>query len=82
MVSNEGIELKSAGDYPLSSTNDENDYVVNKDTEHILKNKNIESKWYLGGVNILVLSVIIFSVAVTFALVLNIIFGNPQASLF
>nr|CAH8854325.1 unnamed protein product [Trichobilharzia regenti] len=61
---------------------DDNEYIVNKDTETILKDSSRKSsrKWRLEGVNIVVVSVIILSAAITIALILSIIFGEPQVA--
>ncbi|CAH8572981.1 unnamed protein product [Schistosoma intercalatum] len=56
-----------------------NEFMVNKDTDSILKNTNESNKkWRLEGVNIVVLSVIVLSTAITIALIFSIIFGQPQ----
>ncbi|CAI2731034.1 unnamed protein product [Schistosoma spindalis] len=58
---------------------EDNEYIVNKDTDSILKNTNESNKkWRLEGVNIVVLSVIVLSTAITIALIFSIIFGQPQ----
>ncbi|KAH8872748.1 Glutathione hydrolase 7 [Schistosoma japonicum] len=79
---NQDIELTQSN---ISETHqvpfsEDNEYVVNKDTESILKDSTSGSnkKWKLEGVNIVVLSVIILSTAITIALILSIIFGQPQ----
>ncbi|CAH8527974.1 unnamed protein product [Schistosoma turkestanicum] len=61
---------------------EDNEYIVNKDTDSILKDSTNESKrkWRLEGVNIVVLSVIILSTAITIALIFSIIFGQPQVA--
>ncbi|KAK4470053.1 hypothetical protein MN116_006519 [Schistosoma mekongi] len=79
---NQDIELTQSD---ISKTHqvpfrEDNEYIVSKDTESILKDSTSESnkKWKLEGVNIVVLSVIILSTSVTIALILTIIFGEPQ----
>uniref|UniRef100_A0A3Q0KIW6 Gamma-glutamyltransferase-like protein 3 (T03 family) n=1 Tax=Schistosoma mansoni TaxID=6183 RepID=A0A3Q0KIW6_SCHMA len=59
---------------------EDNEYIVNKDTDSILKNSINESnkKWRFEGVNIVVLSVVVLSTAITIALIFSIIFGKPQ----
>lgn len=58
---------------------EDNEFMVNKDTDSILKNTNESNrKWRLEGVNIVVLSVIVLSTAITIALIFSIIFGQPQ----
>ena len=61
---------------------EDTDAVEYKDTEEILDNsESKKAKWYLEGMNMVALSVIVFSAAITVSLVLNIIFGNPQVSM-
>ncbi|CAH8590995.1 unnamed protein product [Heterobilharzia americana] len=64
------------------ASGEDNEYIVNEDTDSILKDSTNKShqKWSLEGLNIVIVTVISFSTAITIALILNIIFGNPQVT--